>query len=93
MTISHKRSRESKPIPSEQRYLYKIQCQTVDKFAHAMKIELANNIEKGHWGRCDVIWLLGRLEDEVKELKRAIGEGKSVDDVVSEAADVANFAM
>ncbi len=64
----------------------------VRAFAHAMETTLRKHDHKGGWNECDPLWLLGRLEEEVRELKRAVGE-KSAEAILSEATDVANFAM
>lgn len=59
-------------------------------FAGIMERELAANDHKGGWENDQPEALLRRLREETAELVRAVGgEG----DVVSEAADVANFAM
>ena len=62
------------------------------RFAEAMDCELENNSHKSGWDQCSDKWLLNRLRQEVRELARAIEEKKSADSILSEAADVANFA-
>ncbi len=62
-------------------------------FARAMEHELRVNDRKPGWKDKDVVYFLGRIGDETRELKRAIGEGKSSEKILSEAADVANFCM
>ncbi|MGE7271378.1 hypothetical protein ACQKK5_07950 [Brevibacillus panacihumi] len=57
-------------------------------FAEEMEKKLRENDHKGGWEDCDILWLYGRLLEEVDELAAAEG-----DDIVREAADVANFAM
>lgn len=59
-------------------------------FANEMQRELNNNDHKCGWEDLSARWLLMRLDQEVRELKRAVTSGKNI---VSEAADVANFAM
>jgi len=58
--------------------------------AQAMERKLRANDSKGGWKDCDVTWLLGRLADEMGELRRAVGGEGSV---LDECVDVANFAM
>ncbi len=63
----------------------------VQAFAERMERALLSNDHKGGWDDCRDEYLLGRLEDELLELRKAInGRGGSVQE---EAADVANFAM
>ncbi len=68
----------------------------VQMFATIMEYKLRLNDHKGAgWGWGDDIELFWvRLEDEVKEIRKAIDNNGSVDPQVAyEAADVANFAM
>lgn len=65
----------------------------VMRFARAMEEKLAENDHKGGWLDETFTWLLGRLEDEMRELKRAVRKGEPARTVLREAADVANFAM
>lgn len=66
----------------------------VQRFALAMEAELRANDHKGGWHACTLSWLLRRLRVEVNELERAIKHKQRVGaEVLSEAADVANFAM
>ncbi len=60
------------------------------KFAGIMEGKLKQNDYKGGWLGCDILELLFSLEEEVRELKRAIRDGG---DLGEEAADVANYAM
>ncbi len=62
-------------------------------FADAMMRELEINAGKGSWSHESVGWLLRRLKQEVRELDRALKKGAPMGDVISEAADVGNFAM
>ena len=62
-------------------------------FAAAMQREINNNSHKRGWDRCRISWLRKRLKQEFGELERAIKSKQSAAVVVSEAADVANFAM
>jgi len=50
------------------------------------------NDHRGGWKDCSLLFLLGRLHDEVRELNHAIGYG-SPEEIGEEAADAANFAM
>ena len=64
-----------------------------------MQHKLDKNRDKGDdWTDMEMGYLLGRLEEEVKEIKDAFVKNKSVRediafDVACECADVANFAM
>ena len=72
-------------------------------FAEEMEKELKTNDSKGSWEDEDVLWLFGRLLEEVEELRVILEQSdgmesscpdyKDVPDIISEAADVANFAM
>lgn len=74
-------------------------------FAGRMERKLKANDHKGHWDNCDFGYLSRRLHQEAKELSRALqvlkGAGSGpypvppaiVQNVIDEAADVANFAM
>jgi len=75
-------------------------------FAKHMIAKLEANRAKGSWEQCSVEYLLDRIGDEIKELREAIygvsawgwdGEDPidetSAKRIISEAADVANFAM
>ena len=59
-------------------------------FASVMESKLRANDHKAHWRECSLDYLLTRLEQEALELREAINCGEGV---ISEAADVANFAM
>jgi len=54
--------------------------------------KLEENRHKKHWNEFEIMWLFDRIEEEIKELKKAVISGKPVIDVWREAADVANFA-
>ena len=66
---------------------------TVLEFAQVMQKELDNNSYKMGWALCNLEWLLQRAEEELKEVRDAVKENKSVKRVISECADVANFMM
>ena len=61
-------------------------------FARKMHEKLNDNDHKGGWDNCSFEFLMGRLLEEVSELYIELYNGNS-DSVISEAADVANFAM
>lgn len=72
----------------------------VQAFAVAMEAKLAENRHKGDrtgWLEVNPLLLLARLHKELEELERAIqgvGTARYInDDVIREAADVANYAM
>lgn len=65
-------------------------------FASAMQKELNNNSHKGisSWrSDCELTYLFKRLKEEVLEIELAIKDSKSEDVILSECADVGNFAM
>ncbi len=78
---------------------------SVQRFAQAMEAKLRENDFKGGWSADTVESLVHRLDDEVKELKEALGlacdscgtggshSPDSPSAILEEAADVANFAM
>lgn len=73
----------------------------VQAFAEQMEIQLRENDYKGGWDGCSDCYLLGRIEQERKELDKAIVALQNRDglidalerNVIHESADVANFAM
>lgn len=81
----------------------------VIKYAEAMEVELKENDHKGYWrDQCDLEFLADKLDEEVQELKHAMGCYEREDcklkpnketleeirkSVLSEAADVGNIAM
>lgn len=69
-----------------------IDRKAVFDFAEKMVLKLEKNRHKQHWSVCDTIYLFDRLLQEVAELKEAL-ERNSVENMVSECCDVANFAM
>lgn len=64
----------------------------VQTFGCHMIAKLDANAHKGHWSTVTVDYLLNRLRQEVEELADALDRGLP-NHIVSEAADVANFAM
>jgi NTP pyrophosphatase (non-canonical NTP hydrolase) len=82
----------------------KMTRECVEWFAKLMEEQLKANDHKGGWSDEDTDYLLGRLDEEVQELKDALvtyyfeishrGEcQKLAKNVRKECADVANFAM
>lgn len=68
----------------------------VDAFAAEMEKKLAKNRHKGDregWLKDTPRALFERLIQEVDELHSALADGTDAESVLSEAADVANFAM
>lgn len=61
-------------------------------FAEKMETELRANDHKGGWRDCWLEDLLVRIPEEYSELLEAVRSG-SIETIVSEAADVANFAL
>ncbi len=61
-------------------------------FALAMEKRLRENDHKGGWHEASDQYLLRRLYEEVIELQWALAEPQE-DNVIREAADVANFSM
>lgn len=63
------------------------------EFALVMQKKLDKNVHKTHYSTCNYEYLLRRAREEIKELKEAIKENKSINAVINECADVANFMM
>lgn len=59
-------------------------------FGLAMNEQLEANSHKHGWGDCSISWLLERAEEEFGEFKEAVVNRENV---LHEAADVANFLM
>lgn len=66
---------------------------SVLRFARLMEEALRMNDHKGGWGKETVRDLMRRMREETTELQIACGEDRPWEEVQSEAADVANFAM
>lgn len=66
-------------------------------FEKFMLSKLRKNRHKGHWNSCAITYLLHRLNIERRELdsiyKRWLDGQATAEQVINEAADVANFAM
>ncbi|MED1784667.1 hypothetical protein P4V43_22815 [Brevibacillus fortis] len=64
-----------------------------------MESKLLENDHKGGWDDCGIFWLLGRLNEEVKELSDLMETGHNSEsgldlkNIIREAADVANFSI
>jgi hypothetical protein len=69
----------------------------VDALAEAMKFKIATNRHKRRLDECNYSHLLGRIDEEIAELNRALTQWQhgpaTLDDLLLEAADVANFAL
>ncbi|GIQ61511.1 hypothetical protein PACILC2_00790 [Paenibacillus cisolokensis] len=69
----------------------------VQWFAEQMEENLRENDHKGGWENESIYWLFSRLKEESTELLRAVDLVRDLHDdpkkIISEAADVANFAM
>ena len=69
----------------------------VQWFAEQMEIKLLENDSKGGWEGCNLYWLVSRINEETKELTRAIDTHRDLGDnrkeIIRESADIANFAM
>lgn len=68
-------------------------------FAEQMEKKLAEHDDSDSYGGCSDDWLLKRLREEAQELEDVLPGGKvpmsktRSEEIISEAADVANFAM
>lgn len=82
--------------PAEQEVLRKqlsLLRPEVAAFALAMEDKLRQNDHKGGWDDCSKQYLAMRLTQEREELRSAIARGDPPEDIMKEAADIANFAM
>ncbi len=65
----------------------------LDKNKHK-KCDTMNPDGKGRgWEDCDLYWLMGRMQDEIRELDDELGITGDWADAMLECADVGNFAM
>ena len=62
------------------------------RFQAVMLEKLLVNSHKGGWAELSPSWLLQRIKGELGELREAVAGG-DLNEIVREAADVANFAM
>ena len=66
----------------------------VKSFALLMETKLRKNDYKGGWEKESFTYLFGRLDDEMKELNRAVASAKTdYNRITDELVDVANFCM
>lgn len=65
----------------------------VEAFADAMEAKLRANDHKRGWRECNLQYLSMRLTQEREELRQAIERDATPQEILDEAADVANFAM
>jgi NTP pyrophosphatase (non-canonical NTP hydrolase) len=80
--------------PDAQCAIFGVTCRTsVNWFARNMELKLRENDYKGGWDKCEHSWLLSRLKQEVTELEKALNQVDNQENVIREAADVANFAL
>lgn len=63
------------------------------RFAQAMEEELRRNDHKGGWKNMTDVSLILRIQEECDELKMVTWNDRPAREILSEAADVANFAM
>lgn len=63
------------------------------EFAEKMEVNLKENDYKGGWEKCDYDYLLRRIKEELSELEEALVNNRTAENIETEAADVANFAM
>jgi len=66
---------------------------TLTWFTKCMEEKLKENDHKGTWIGCHPDWLFYRLAQEVEELQETLFFTSSSEQIIREAADVANFAM
>lgn len=71
--------------------------ESVKWFAEQMENKLKENDKKGGWDDCNIYWLIQRIREETNELLSAVNLnrdlGATKENIIREAADVANFAM
>lgn len=71
--------------------------EAVKWFAEQMEKKLRENEGKGGWDNCNIYWLIQRIREETNELLSAVNLhrdlGATKENIIREAADVANFAM
>lgn len=71
--------------------------ESVKWFAEQMESKLRENDKKGGWDNCNIYWLIKRINEETNELLNAVDLhrdlGDAKENIIREAADVANFAM
>lgn len=65
----------------------------VQWFARRMEKKLRANDHKQHWSKLHANYLLDYLNEEVQELQNAIQNGEPIENIIDEAADVANICL
>ncbi|ARF70707.1 hypothetical protein B7C51_24855 (plasmid) [Paenibacillus larvae subsp. pulvifaciens] len=65
----------------------------VQWFAEQMELKLRENDHKGGWADCLIEHLLRQVPREYRELLKALLWDDLPDEVIREAADIANYAM
>ena len=74
--------------------LKQIDESTLERFVSYMRTKMEQNIDKPvHWSDQTVENLLLKLEEELAELKAGIATGAKGVELLSECADIANYAM
>jgi hypothetical protein len=67
---------------------------SLERFINYMRIKLEQNVGKPvHWSDLELGTLLAKLDEEVSELKGHMTAKDKPVEILSECADVANFAM
>lgn len=69
---------------------YETDHKLVNDMANHMFEKMRKTKHKAHWATVGQVWLLSRLKEEVQELEEALLTQS--DNVIEEAADVANIA-
>lgn len=71
--------------------------ESVKWFSEQMETKLRENDKKGGWDNCNIYWIIKRINEETNELLNAVDLhrdlGATKENIIREAADVANFAM
>jgi len=74
--------------------LKQIDESSLERFVGYMRTKMEQNVDKPiHWSDLDPGTLLLKLKEELAELEAAIATGAKGIEVISECADLANFAM
>jgi hypothetical protein len=74
--------------------LKQIDENSLERFLGYMRTKMEQNVHKPvHWSELDVPILMLKLKEEMAELEGKIAVGSTGLEVISECADIANFAM
>ena len=74
--------------------LKQIDESTLERFVGYMRTKMEQNVDKPvHWSNLDIPTLILKLKEEVQELEAGIATKARGIEIISECADVANFAM